>query len=67
MALIISQRKEMYAQAHENAKAEGASSKVRRLERGMKVRSPSVVSKDVSVSPHSRETDILETVDKKIQ
>ncbi len=34
---MISQRIEMYKQAHENAKAEGASSKVRRLERGMKV------------------------------
>ena len=37
MAKVIIERKELYTQAVASAKAEGASSKVRRLERGLKV------------------------------
>eukprot|EP00794_Sanderia_malayensis_P004573 gene4573-5174_t len=36
VALVVSQRLEMYTQAQANAKEEGASSKVRRLDRGIK-------------------------------
>ena len=38
MKSILTERKEMYRLAIESAKSEGATSKVRRFERGMKVR-----------------------------
>ena len=38
MVTLLAQRKEGYLQACANAKAEGASSKVRRMERGIKVK-----------------------------